>query len=47
MILAVRDHVELFGSGNLIDWKFLSRFGDQDGEHRGVWECPDLIPLKV
>jgi fructan beta-fructosidase len=47
MILAVKDHVELFGSTNLIDWKYLSSFGEATGAHGGVWECPDLFELNV
>lgn len=47
MILAVGDHVELYGSKNLKDWDKLSEFGKNQGSHGGVWECPDLFPLKV
>jgi fructan beta-fructosidase len=45
MTLAVSDHVELFGSPNLIHWKKLSEFGKEYGSHGGVWECPDLFEL--
>jgi fructan beta-fructosidase len=47
MILAVSDHVELYGSDNLLDWKKLSEFGKENGSHGGVWECPDLFELTV
>ncbi len=47
MILAVDDHVELYGSTDLKAWKKLSEFGKEIGAHGGVWECPDLFPLKV
>jgi fructan beta-fructosidase len=47
MILAVKDHVELYGSANLIDWKYLSDFGIDKGAHGGVWECPDLFEIKI
>lgn len=47
MILAVDDHVKLYGSENLKSWEMLSEFGKDQGSHGGVWECPDLFPLKV
>lgn len=47
MILAVRDHVEIYGSKDLKQWEKLSEFGKNAGAHGGVWECPDLFPLTV
>jgi fructan beta-fructosidase len=47
MILAVADHVELYGSKDLKSWNKLSEFGKQYGAHGGVWECPDLFPLEL
>lgn len=47
MILAVLDHVELYGSPDLKSWEKLSEFGEGTGAHGGVWECPDLFPLSV
>ena len=47
MILAVHDKVQLYSSPNLIDWSYESEFGKNEGAHGGVWECPDLFPLKV
>jgi fructan beta-fructosidase len=47
MVLAVKDHVEFYGSSNLIDWSKLSDFGLEEGSHDGVWECPDLIKVKI
>ncbi len=47
MILAVADHVELYGSKNLKSWNKLSQFGKTYGSHGGVWECPDLFPLEL
>jgi levanase/fructan beta-fructosidase len=32
---------------NLKEWTFQSEFGKDLGGHGGVWECPDLFPLKV
>jgi fructan beta-fructosidase len=47
MILAVNDHVELYGSANLREWKQLSNFGNDVGAHGGVWECPDLFEMQI
>lgn len=46
MTLAVKDHVEFYGSSNLKEWTKLSEFGRSDGDHSGVWECPDLFKLQ-
>lgn len=43
MTLAVKDHIEFYGSKNLKQWSKLSEFGLHDGGHGGVWECPDLL----
>ena len=47
MALAAQDNVRLYASPNLKDWTYLSNFGFKNGHHGGVWECPDLFPLKV
>lgn len=47
MILACGQTVCLYHSPNLKDWTFASEFGDGIGSHDGVWECPDLFPLRV
>jgi fructan beta-fructosidase len=47
MSLAVGDHIEFYSSTNLRAWHKESEFGLGFGSHEGVWECPDLIPLKV
>ena len=47
MILAVGQHMELYSSVNLKDWKKESEFGKMQGAHGGVWKCPDLIELPV
>ena len=46
MILAVKDHTELWGSPDLKSWTKLSDFGYEFGAHGGVWECPDLFYCK-
>ena len=45
--LAAANHVEFYGSKNLKAWQKLSEFGLKEGAHGGVWECPDLFPIKV
>jgi fructan beta-fructosidase len=45
MALAVQDHIEFYGSPDLKEWNKLSEFGNELGNHNGVWECPDLFPL--
>lgn len=47
MALAVGDHTEFFGSPTLKGWHRLSSFGKGLGPGNGVWECPDLLPLRV
>lgn len=47
MILAVKDHVELWSSPDLKEWSKLSDFGTDYGDHGGVWECPDLFEINV
>jgi len=47
LILSSHDRVKIYSSGNLKDWHPESEFGIDAGAHGGVWECPDLFPLKV
>ena len=47
MILAAGQHMEIYSSDNLKDWKLESSFGEEYGNHGGVWECPDLMKMKV
>lgn len=46
MVLAVGDRVHFYQSPNLIDWEFTGEFGQDNGSHEGVWECPDLFQLR-
>ncbi|MFA9389592.1 MAG: glycoside hydrolase family 32 protein [Prolixibacteraceae bacterium] len=46
MALAVKDHVAFYSSFNLIDWNHESNFGFEVGEHRGIWECPELLKME-
>ena len=45
MILAVGQEMQIYSSADLKDWKYESSFGQEYGNHSGVWECPDLFKL--
>ncbi|WP_239985644.1 MULTISPECIES: glycoside hydrolase family 32 protein [Arenibacter] len=47
MLLVAGDHLQIWQSQDLKDWDKVSEFGKDQGAHGGVWECPDLFPLKV
>ena len=41
------DEIRFYSSPNLKDWTYESNFGEGQGNHGGVWECPDLFELPV
>ena len=47
MLLAAGQEMQIYSSPNLKDWTMESSFGREYGNHDGVWECPDLMPLNV
>ena len=47
MTLAAGDKVLFYSSLNLREWILESSFGAAFGQHDGMWECPDLFPIKV
>ncbi|MEM7372746.1 MAG: glycoside hydrolase family 32 protein [Bacteroidota bacterium] len=47
MIFARGDRVQIYNSPNLKDWTLASEFGEEQGTHGGVWECPDLFQLPI
>lgn len=47
MVLAAGDRLCLYYSTDLKEWTFASEFGEKEGSHDGVWECPDLFLLPV
>ena len=47
MILAVGQEMQIFSSPNLKDWTYESSFGEGQGAHGGVWECPEMFELPV
>lgn len=47
MVLAVGQEMQFYSSPDLKEWTYESSFGEGQGAHAGVWECPDLIELPV
>jgi len=47
MLLVAGDHLQIWQSPDLKQWKKVSEFGKGQGAHGGVWECPDMFPLRV
>ena len=47
MILAAGQQMSIYSSKDLNEWKHESDFGAEYGNHGGVWECPDLMKMKV
>lgn len=45
MSLATTQVITFYGSKDLKEWNKLSEFGEGIGNHKGVWECPDLFPM--
>lgn len=45
--LASGQEIRFFSSPDCKEWTYMSSFGNGRGSHDGVWECPDLFPLKV
>jgi fructan beta-fructosidase len=47
LVMAAGDRVQFYKSTDLRNWEFLSDFGaEPDQGLKGVWECPDIFPLK-
>ncbi|MFH6603505.1 glycoside hydrolase family 32 protein [Maribacter algicola] len=47
MLLVAGDHLQIWSSSNLKEWKKTSEFGKEQGAHGGVWECPDMFELQI
>lgn len=47
MVVSGGDHIRFFTSTNLLDWTLADNFGYGNYVRGGVWECPDLFPMKV
>ncbi len=46
MTLATKDRISFYSSPDLKNWTKESEFGESVGAHGGVWECPDLFPIR-
>lgn len=46
-VLAAFNRTLIYNSPDLIKWTKVSEFGEQDGSHKGVWECPSLFPINA
>lgn len=47
MLLAVGQEMEIYSSSDLKSWTLESKFGEGEGAHGGVWECPDLMEMTI
>ncbi len=47
MTMAAGNEIRFYQSANLKDWQLSGRFGNDEGNHGGVWECPDLFEMKI
>ena len=47
LVLAVGQEMHFYSSPNMKDWTYESSFGKGYGCHGGVWECPDIMKMKV
>lgn len=45
MTMAAGNEIRFYESKDLKNWHFAGSFGADQGDHGGVWECPDLIEL--
>lgn len=45
MVVVIGNQIQIYNSNNLKNWTLMSTFGENDGSHQGVWECPDLFPI--
>ncbi|HLG40952.1 MAG TPA: glycoside hydrolase family 32 protein [Chitinophagaceae bacterium] len=47
MALAVKDRISIYTSPDLLNWNHSSDFNPSWAAYGGVWECPDLFPIKT
>ena len=45
LILAAGQEMRIYSSKDMKEWKYESSFGNEYGNHGGVWECPDLFKI--
>lgn len=47
LLLAAYNRTLIYNSPDLTSWTAVSAFGEYEGSHKGVWECPSLFPINV
>lgn len=47
LTMAAGNQIMFYRSRNLINWELSGTFGKDEGNHGGVWECPDLFEMKT
>lgn len=47
MAVSVDQKISFYTSPDLLVWTWASDFGEGQGSHAAVWECPDLFPLPI
>ena len=47
LTMAAGNQVRFYRSPDLKNWELSGTFGADEGNHGGVWECPDLMELKT
>lgn len=47
VVLAVNNRTMFYNSPDLLKWTPVSEFGENDGSHEYVWECPSLFPINA
>lgn len=45
MTMAAGNEIRFYQSKDLKNWNFSGSFGKDQGDHGGVWECPDLMNI--
>lgn len=47
LFLAQYNKSLIYNSYDMKKWELVSEFGEHDGSHSEIWECPSLFPLNV
>ena len=47
MCLTTGDAIQFYASTNLVEWAYISDFPRRETSPDGIWECPDLFPLRA
>ncbi len=47
LTMAAGNEIQFYRSTNLKNWELTGTFGKEEGNHGGVWECPDLFEMQT